>query len=233
MIIIAHRGASADATENTLDAFRLAWQQGADAIETDLRRTADGHVVALHDASLSRIHGVNRRLGDLTLAEIKRAAPLVPTLPEVLATCPLAARVVLELKENLELFPGIAQALTTRPDVQPTFIAFDYDVITATKARFPVHPALWLVDRIPDNLPARLDRANLDGIDLRYSPKLTRKDFDPLAGRTLYTFTVNAPESATHCAQLGIHGLTTDHPAKQSRSGAMGCGCRLSVGRGR
>lgn len=48
-LIVAHRGASEDAPENTLPAFELAWEQGADAIEGDFHLTADGHVICLHD----------------------------------------------------------------------------------------------------------------------------------------------------------------------------------------
>jgi glycerophosphoryl diester phosphodiesterase len=47
--IIAHRGASADAPENTLAAINLAWRQGADAVEIDIRQTRDGRAVVIHD----------------------------------------------------------------------------------------------------------------------------------------------------------------------------------------
>ncbi len=212
MLIIAHRGASADATENTLEAFRLAWRQGADAIETDLRLTADGEVVALHDPALSRIHGSNRFLHRTTLSDLHRVAPRVPTLADILAISPPSAHLVLELKVGPELFAPIATSLASRRDLQITFIAFDYDLITATKQRFPEHSALWLVDEIPIGLINKLDAANLDGIDLRYSPRLRRSRVLALRKRTLYTFTVNDQVSASHCAHLGIEALTTDHP---------------------
>lgn len=55
--IIAHRGASADAPENTLAAIQLAWQQGADAAEIDVQRTSDGQLVAIHDETTLRTGG--------------------------------------------------------------------------------------------------------------------------------------------------------------------------------
>lgn len=64
-LLIAHRGASRDAPENTLAAFDLAWQQGADGIEADFRLTGDGRIVCLHDASTGRTAGV-----DLTVADV-------------------------------------------------------------------------------------------------------------------------------------------------------------------
>src|SRR3989337_2901933 len=72
-LVIAHRGANAYAPENTLAAFRLAGDQGADAIEFDVRATADGHLVVIHDASLARTTDGEGEIGALTLAEVRRA----------------------------------------------------------------------------------------------------------------------------------------------------------------
>ena len=55
--IIAHRGASADAPENTLAAFRLGWEQDADGIEGDFRLSADGRIVCIHDDDTQRVAG--------------------------------------------------------------------------------------------------------------------------------------------------------------------------------
>ncbi len=69
--IFAHRGASAHAPENTLAAFELALQQGADGIELDVKLTADGHVVVFHDARLERTTDGAGRLAGKTLAELR------------------------------------------------------------------------------------------------------------------------------------------------------------------
>ena len=68
--VIAHRGAAGSAPENTVAAFQLAAQQGADAFELDVRLTADGVPVVLHDATLNRTTDLSGPLRDLTLAEI-------------------------------------------------------------------------------------------------------------------------------------------------------------------
>ncbi len=70
-VIFAHRGASAYAPENTLAAFALAIEQGADAIELDVKLTVDGHVVAFHDLTVERTTGVEGRLQDLSLAKLR------------------------------------------------------------------------------------------------------------------------------------------------------------------
>ena len=71
MEIIAHRGASRSAPENTLPAFRLAWKQGADVAELDVRLSRDGRLVVSHDATTRRTGGLNRKVCGLTLAELR------------------------------------------------------------------------------------------------------------------------------------------------------------------
>ena len=71
-LIIAHRGASAYAPENTLAAFELAIQQGAPAIELDAKLSCDGHVVVIHDQTVDRTTPHSGRVGELSLAELRR-----------------------------------------------------------------------------------------------------------------------------------------------------------------
>jgi glycerophosphoryl diester phosphodiesterase len=80
-IVLGHRGASVRAVDNTLGAFRLAHQQGADGIEADLRFTAD-HVIVLHHDP--EVIGVGTLI-DMSFDEVRRRAPLIPTLNEMLA----------------------------------------------------------------------------------------------------------------------------------------------------
>jgi glycerophosphoryl diester phosphodiesterase len=96
-IILAHRGASAHAPENTLAAFELALAQNADGIELDVRLTADGHVVVIHDSTVDRTTGSHGRVKDLSLAQLraldagnffseKFRGEKIPTLEEVFET---------------------------------------------------------------------------------------------------------------------------------------------------
>src|SRR2546426_332500 len=71
-LVIAHRGASAAAPENTLAAFRLAADLGADAVELDVRRTVDGQLVVIHDASVDRTTDGTGRVAALTLDQLRR-----------------------------------------------------------------------------------------------------------------------------------------------------------------
>jgi glycerophosphoryl diester phosphodiesterase len=93
---LAHRGDWSEAPENTLAAFRAAERAGADMIELDVRRTADGGVAVVHDPTLERIWGVPRAVADSTLAEVQAVevdGHRIPTLGEALACVSLPVMV--------------------------------------------------------------------------------------------------------------------------------------------
>ena len=92
--IFAHRGASAYAPENTLAAFETALMQNADGIELDVKLSADGHVIVIHDATVDRTTGAHGRVKDMSLADLralgagsffseKFQSEKIPTLDEV------------------------------------------------------------------------------------------------------------------------------------------------------
>ena len=120
--IIAHRGSSYLAPENTCAAVELAWQEGADAVEGDFRLTADGHIVAMHDATLKRTAGIDRRVAECSLEELRTydvgswknpqfADEPVPTLAEMLATVPAGKRFLVELKCSAEIVEPLQRLL--------------------------------------------------------------------------------------------------------------------------
>lgn len=82
-LILGHRGASAHAPENTVEAFRLAAEQGADGVELDVRRTADGDLVVHHDAAITGVGAIV----DHTRADLARVAPALAGFPEAMAAC--------------------------------------------------------------------------------------------------------------------------------------------------
>jgi glycerophosphoryl diester phosphodiesterase len=156
-LITAHRGASADAPENTRAAFELAWQQHADAIEADFHLSGDGQVVCIHDDNLKRVAGVDKRVGELTLEELRRCdvgawkhekwrGQRILTLAEVLALVPAGKRIFIELKTGPQIVEP-TQAAIAASQVEPgqiTFISFHDDTIRACKRRMPAIEAQWL-----------------------------------------------------------------------------------------
>lgn len=120
-LIIGHRGAPTIQPENTLSSFALALAQGADALETDLRFTADDQLVLFHDPTLDRMTDGQGPLVQYTLAELKKRntrAPggqltgdRIPTLAELIEATNATVPLLLELKDPRFAQPRDAQRL--------------------------------------------------------------------------------------------------------------------------
>src|SRR3954447_14193489 len=109
--IIGHRGASADAPENTVASEKLGYQQRADGGELDIHLTKDGKVVVIHDYDTKRVAGVDRKVVDQTFDEIRKLnagawggwagkgfSEKIPTLDEILAIVPKGKKIYIEIK---------------------------------------------------------------------------------------------------------------------------------------
>lgn len=236
--IIAHRGFSAVAPENTVVAFKRAWTAGADACELDLYLTKDSKIAVLHDKDTQRTTGVSRLVAESTLAELRKleagswkatefAGEKIPTLTEALATLPLGTnRFYLEIKCGPEVVAVLAEELEAwKPRAaQLCIIAFDRTVARESKKAMP-----WLkVFRLssektklkqPVDLTALIADTKadgLDGLDLSlkwaWNQAMVKQIRD--AGLELYVWTVNDPADARRLAALGLDGITTDDPVK-------------------
>lgn len=157
--IVAHRGASAVAPENTLAAFRRAWQLGVEACELDVHVSKDGEVVVIHDATTKRTAGLDKPVADQTLAELQAldagswkggeyAGERIPTLAAVLATIPPGRSLFVEIKSGPETAPAIAAVVKqARPSSASVLLqGFDADALGALAAALPDAPAYWTVD---------------------------------------------------------------------------------------
>ncbi|HEY5657818.1 MAG TPA: glycerophosphodiester phosphodiesterase family protein, partial [Myxococcota bacterium] len=143
-LVIAHRGASAARPENTLSAFALALEQGADMIELDLHRTRDGALVVAHDESLERLGGTGE-IGAATLVEIRALdageGEKVPTLDEVLDRFGGRIALNLELKRGVAAdYPGLERAVLDAVEArglldQALFSSFSDPILRRLRAR--------------------------------------------------------------------------------------------------
>jgi glycerophosphoryl diester phosphodiesterase len=146
MLVLGHRGASADAPENTLAAFRLALAQGADGVELDVWRCGSGEVVVVHDEDLSRVGGTPLRVPEARLAELRAVdvgawkgarfrGERIPLLAEVLEALP-GAVVNVELKSrgarDLELARAAADVIwRARAGARVVVSSFDWRLVAA------------------------------------------------------------------------------------------------------
>jgi glycerophosphoryl diester phosphodiesterase len=119
-LVVAHRGASVEQPENTIEAFDAAIDAGADAVEFDVRMTADGQAVVMHDPDVSRTTDGSGLVAEMTLEEIRKLG--VPTLEETLECLAGRAAADIEIK-NL---PGEPDFTPERePAVEATLDALD------------------------------------------------------------------------------------------------------------
>lgn len=124
--IISHRGEQNNSTifENTIPAFDLACEQGLWGIEFDVRWTKDLHPVVIHDPDLKRVFGLDKRVDEVTLIELKSYCPAVPSLAEVVEKYNNKLHLMIEIKEEVypdtdrrnDIFKEILAPLTPRRD---------------------------------------------------------------------------------------------------------------------
>jgi glycerophosphoryl diester phosphodiesterase len=234
--IIAHRGASDDAPENTVAAFQLGWEQNADACELDIRLTKDGRIVAIHDGTTRRTARMSRRVGAQTLERLraldaglwkgaKWKGERIPTLEEVLATVPDGKRLFIEIKGGAEVLPEMERVLSAlgKGAQRHVIMGFDFATVKQAKECFPhsaiywiASPKKWSRGKRPsaDTLIAKAKSANLDGLDLDRRFAIDQEFVSRVknAGLKLCVWTVNEAKLAGRLVALGVDGITTNRP---------------------
>lgn len=240
--IVAHRGASADAPENTLAAIQLAWTQGADAAEIDVLLTADGQLVVIHDETTLRTGGVDWAVAEHSLAELKTldvgswkspqfVGERIPTLTEVLDIIPAGKRLFIEVKCGVEAIPELKRVLESARTLreQTVLISLDFNTIVAAKQTIPQRVAFWVTEQfafdakepaslspLTSELIAQAIAAGLDGLDINDLPQRPNGDVALIrqAGLKTCIWTVNSRDRANWLRDEGMQSITTDVPAK-------------------
>jgi glycerophosphoryl diester phosphodiesterase len=134
MLVLAHRGANRLAPENTVPAMRAALDRGADGVEFDVHRSADGALVVHHDATTAA-----GPVGELTTRELRERLPEVPVLSEVLDAC-RAALANVEVKDtDPRAVVALVELLRSRADLSDEILvsSFDLAVINRVKVLVP------------------------------------------------------------------------------------------------
>jgi glycerophosphoryl diester phosphodiesterase len=223
-LVIAHRGSSVAAPENTLAAFRLAIEQGADVVELDVQESADGEVLVVHDSDLMKVAGDPRKIWEATAAELRAidigsragpqfAAERVPTLAEALAVCKGRAHVIVELKsyghdqELEERVAAIVEAAGMEADC--SYMSLDHYMVGAMKRLRPK----WRVGVLAAKALGDLTSLDADflAVEARMAnPRFVRRAHR--AGQDVYVWTVNDPVWMLTAMSRGVDGLITDRP---------------------
>ena len=217
MLILGHRGASAERPENTLEAFARAYAVGADGLEFDVRAAADGIPVLAHDRDLQRRAGDPRNVDELpaaTLATIDVGdGHAVPTLREAMTL--FAGRGFLDVEiKQAGIEAAILTVLADYPEQRWGISSFDWTVLSAVRAQHATCD-LWLL--AVDSSPALFSTAadlGAAGVALwaqAYTPKVAASL--RAAGLETIIWTVNDVAEARRVRDLGAYALCTDDPA--------------------
>jgi glycerophosphoryl diester phosphodiesterase len=232
--IIAHRGASFDAPENTLAAVELAWHQQADAVEIDVRLTADAKIVVIHDETTARFGGRDTPICEESLSGLLQidvgnwkgsqwAGERIPILAEVLETVPDGKRLFVEIKCRDEIVPVLSSL--KHPGFcreKIVLIGMHLATMKAVKQALPGFEVCWVFSPkrcqeawTIEDLITRTTLAGLDGIDLGADSKIDKPMVSGIlqARLSVYVWTVKDATEASRLREAGIQGLTTARPA--------------------
>jgi glycerophosphoryl diester phosphodiesterase len=233
-LVVAHRGASAHAPENTFAAYQLALEHKADAIELDVHLTADGQLAVIHDETLDRTTSGTGSVAALTMDEVREADAgarfgdgafagrglRVPTLPEVLEWLPDGIGLAVEIKARAAA-EATAEALrdsAVRRAGLVSVISFDEAAIDEVHRADPeLTTALLLVpsDRFERGLTWATEHGHLGVLpwegDLGLDPAPLLQHATAL-GRLVGCYVVNDPIRMQQLSALGLWAFVTDAP---------------------
>ena len=227
-VIIAHRGASAEAPENTLAAMELAIEQQADWVEIDVQETRNGEIVVIHDSDLKKIGGSSLKVAEATLEELQSVDigswwdpsfndQRIPTLQQVLDLCKNRVNIVIELKyygheERLEeRVANLVDAAGMQDQVM--LMSLSYPGIQTMKSLRPD----WTVGLLSS--VAIGDITQLEADFFAVNAKFANRAFIKRVhkkNQQVMVWTVNDPVSMSAMMSKGVDGLITDKPGLAS-----------------
>jgi glycerophosphoryl diester phosphodiesterase len=230
--IIAHRGASLNAPENTLAAFALAVQQGADAIELDVKLCATGEPVVIHDRTVDRTTNGTGEVARLSLSALKEldagswfdaefAGERLPTLDEVFRRVGRDTLINVELTNYQRPLDGLPKAVAgvvrdRGLEARVWFSSFNLISLRRIRRLLPDTPGGLLLVRGGERPFIRRVAAWITPYDAVH-PEFSDLSEDyirriHLEGRPVFTYTVNDPEDIRRTAAMGVDGIFTDDP---------------------
>jgi glycerophosphoryl diester phosphodiesterase len=235
MRIIAHRGASAYAPENTIKAFKLAVEMGAEDFEFDVHQTKDGLLVVHHDFDLKRTSGRNVRIAETSYAELKKlnvaahfakdpAFQCVPRLEEVLDIIgPPSRWLNFEVKNDGNLYPGIEEKvlafLLSKPGLfeKSVISSFDHGTLRRFRERAPELKLAYLGHNLKTVLllPAIKKAKEIGAVNFHMNVRLAFKlNVAKLhkSGFRVCVYTVNSKKEALRMKAIGVDGIFSNHP---------------------
>ena len=218
-IPFAHRGGSRSHPENSLAAFRHAWDLGFRYLETDVQTTSDGEVVAFHDDDLQRTCGVARRISEMTWAEVRTARidgrEPIPRMVDLLEEFP-GAYVNIDAKSDAVVEPLLRTLRDTGVLGRVCIGAFSHRRLLRIRAEFgsavctsasPLEVALWMMGRLPLGPSCLQVPVRQGGLPVVTERRVGRAH---AANCPVHVWTVDDPVDMQWLLDIGVHGIMTD-----------------------
>ena len=195
MKIIAHRGASIEHPENTIEAIKKAFDHNVHAVEIDVHLTLDGVPVVIHDETLERTHNDKRKVSECLAKELP-----IPTLKEVLDLT-RECLLIIELKEgpnNEKLVEKVTELAKDHSNI--VIASFNQNMLSQVKG-FEIMGLSETAEEIPPFEWVALDHNIID-----------RALMKTLNGRRVWTYTLDDTEKAKELKDIGVEGFITNDP---------------------
>jgi len=227
---IAHRGASAYEPENTLRSFRRALEIGVEGMEFDVRRTADGTLVVIHDETVDRTTNGQGKVARMSLKEIQRLdagqGEKVPTFEEVLAELVSQVLLVIELKEE-GLGSEVSAALKAYPGSKNIIVSFHPAALRQFRAIDLEAQIGLLAHQVNSGLLQTAEKLVVNALGIYY-PKINQEIVEWAHTRRMgvIAWPVDEPADIRHMLALGVDGICTNRPdvvRNVTLSGSEGC----------
>lgn len=233
-LLVAHRGASHAAPENTISSFKLAFEEGADGIEGDFYLTPDGQVVCIHDKDTKRVSGTKLVVEETPWTELSKLdvgswkdprykGEHMPLLGDVLDMLPEGKMFYLEIKDGVEIVEPLRRILEEKKaDPKRVFlISFNSAVVAACREKIPQFQAhlISALDKADqpgkaDGYFAELERTGAQGLQFQATAAIEPAWLAKVkaTNRFLAAWTVDDVEIARRMISLGVDSLTTNRP---------------------
>ena len=238
--VVSHRGESNDRPENTMAAFRLAFERGVDGVECDVYCTSDGVPVIIHDSTTGRTAGAGTNLtvtsstwDQLKDVRIGAFSPWIgtewegETLPKfedylALLSMNTTTKCIVELKGNgaNNLVAKVVEAVQAQPLAtkdRVAFIAFDASLISAVRAALPDYDALLLLSNVSDSaatINSKIAACNATGVDIHYQAAAAQSATEiqavKAAGYKFWVWTCDDVNESFALASRGVQSVTTN-----------------------
>ncbi|MCW8810340.1 MAG: glycerophosphodiester phosphodiesterase family protein [Ignavibacteriaceae bacterium] len=231
-LIIAHRGESFNAPENTYASINLAWERNDDAVEIDVRLTKDKKVVVIHDKTTLRTGGRFKKISTSDYSELVKVNvgkykgkrwenEKIPLLDKVLESMPKHKHLFVEIKSSAKIIKPLEKLIDQKKirSNQIKFIGFDIDLMKSLKQILPEFESYWIIKGKDykkrtdfEEMIRKCKSAGLNGLDVEEKKYLSKeviqtvKDF----GLRIYTWTVDDQVRAKQLFNDGIDGITTN-----------------------